>query len=118
MNKKLVPLLVSIGLVISPMILAETMIRWTLNTSVQRAVEVAPEMKTADAEIGKQKGKLEQADAWPNPSISVQVDNTLGLEDATGGYSLTQFAISQPLPFGRLTHQRKQAEAEDRKSVV
>lgn len=112
MNKILVPLLVSIVLVISPMILAEPMSRWTLNTSIQRAVEVAPEMKTADAEIGKQKGKLEQADAWPNPSISVQVDNKLGLEDATGGYSLTQFAISQPLPFGRLTHQHKQAEAD------
>lgn len=111
MNKILVPLLASISLVLSPMVLAETTPRWTLKTSMQRAVEVAPEMKTADAEIGKQKGKLEQADAWPNPSISIQADNTLGLEDTNGGYDVTQFAISQALPFSRLTHQRKQAEA-------
>ena len=112
MNKILVPLLVSSGLVISQMTFAESTPRWTLNTSIQRAVEVAPEIKTADAEIEKQKGNLEQAAAWPNPSISVQVDNTLGLEDATGGYTVTQFAVSQALPFSRLSHQSNQAEAD------
>lgn len=84
---------------------------WTLESSIQRVVDIAPEMQTADAEIGKQQGKLEQADTWPNPSISIQVDDTLGLEDATGGYDVTQFSISQPLPLGRLEHQRRQAEA-------
>lgn len=112
MYKILVPLLVSAGWVVSPMSLAESSPRWTLNTSIQRAVEIAPEIKTADAEISKQKGKLEQADAWPNPNISVQVDNKLGLENASGGYDVTQIAISQALPFGRLTHQRNQAEAD------
>jgi len=112
MYKILIPLLMSVGFVISPTSLAESTPRWTLNTSIQRAVEVAPELKTAAAEINRQKGKLEQADAWPNPSISVQVDDTLGLENASGGYDVTQFAISQALPLGRLTHQRTQAEAD------
>jgi len=112
MNKTLVPLLMSVGLLTSPLTFAESTPRWTLNTSIQRALEVAPEMKAAAAEIGKQQGKLEHADAWPNPNISVQVDNKLGLEDASGGYGISQVAISQALPFGRLTHQRKQAEAE------
>lgn len=79
--------------------------------SIQRVMEVAPEMKTADAEIGKQQGKLEQAGAWPNPSVTIQVDDKLGIEDDSGGYDVTQFAISQPLPLDRLKHQRKQAEA-------
>ncbi len=111
MSKLLIPLLVGAGLVISPLTWAESTQRLTLAASIQRAVEVAPEMKTADAEIGKQQGKLEQADAWPNPSISIQVDDTMGLDDAAGGYDFTEFAISQPLPFGRLGHQRQQAEA-------
>jgi len=112
MYKIIIPLLVSAGLVISPLTWAEPIPDWTLSTSIQRALEVAPEMKTADAEIGKQQGKLEQADAWPNPNISIKVDDTLGLDDTTGGYDFTEFAISQALPFGRLGHQRRQAEAE------
>lgn len=112
MKNILVPLLVSSGLVISQMTFAESTSRWTLNTSIQRAVEFAPEIKMADAEIDKQKGNLEQATAWPNPSVSVQVDNKLGLEDTTGGYTVTQFAVSQPLPFSRLSHQRNQAKAD------
>ena len=112
MYKILVPLLVSAGLVISPLTWAESTQRWTLGASIQRVMEVAPEMKTVDAEIGKQQGKLEQANAWPNPSISIQVDDTLGLDDTSGGYDVTEFAFSQSLPIGRLAHQRRQAEAD------
>lgn len=111
MIKTWVPLLLSIGLIASPLSLAETTSDWTLKTSIQRALEVAPEMKIADAEIGKQEGKLEQANAWPNPEISIQVDDGLGLEDASGGYDVTELSISQAIPLGRLGHQRKQAEA-------
>jgi len=85
---------------------------WTLNSSIQQAMKVAPEVKVADAEIGRQRGNLEQAGAWPNPSVSVLVDDTLGLEDNRGGYDATQFSISQSLPITRLSHQREQAEAE------
>lgn len=99
-------------LCITPMpVLAQPQESWTLEQSIRHAVEIAPEMKTADAEIGKQRGKLQQAGAWPNPSISIQVSDKLGIVDAAGGYDVTQFAISQPLPLGRLAHQRKQAAA-------
>lgn len=111
MSMRWTSLLVNIGLVISLPTWAESTPRWTLDTSIRRAVEVAPEMKTANAEFGKQQGKLEHASDWPNPSVTIQVDDKLGIEDAAGGYDITQFAISQPLPFGRLTHQRNQAEA-------
>ncbi len=111
MNKKLILLLVSVGMLFSPLILAEQATRWTLSASVQRGVKIAPEIKAADAEISQQEGKLEQAGAWPNPQLSIQVDNTLGLEDAAGGYSVTEFAISQPLPFSRLKNQSRQASA-------
>lgn len=112
MYKIWLPLLVSAGLAIAPSTWAQPAPRWTLGTSIQRALEVAPEMKTTDAEIGKQQGKLEQASAWPNPSISIQVDDTLGLDDTSGGYDVTEFALSQALPIGRLAHQRRQAEAD------
>ncbi len=111
MNKILVFFLLAIGLVFSPISVAEPAQRWTLGASIKRVVQVAPEMKTADAEINKQQGELEQAGAWPNPNISIQVDDSLGLEDASGGYELTQISISQALPWGRLSDQRKQAEA-------
>lgn len=83
----------------------------TLEQSIRRAIEIAPEMKSADAKIGKQQGALEQAGAWPNPSISVQVDDSLRAAGASGGYGVTEFSISQALPFTRLAHQRQQAEA-------
>jgi len=71
MNKIKAFLFVSAGLVVSPLTLAESASLWTLNSSIQHAMKVAPEMKVATAEIGKQQGKLEQADAWPNPSVSL-----------------------------------------------
>ncbi len=117
MTKILIPSLLSVALAASlltlaPLTLASPESRWTLGASIQRALEVAPEIKAADAAIGKQQGKLEQASAWPNPSVSIQVDETLGLESSSGGYNVTQLEISQPIPMGRLKHQRTQAEAE------
>ena len=102
----------SAGLLHSSLTWANTPPSWTLIKSIQRAFDIAPEIKTADAEVGKQQGKLEEADAWPNPSVELQMDNSLGLEEADGSYDVTRMAISQPLPFGRLTHQRQQAGAE------
>ncbi len=83
----------------------------TLEKSIRRIVKIAPEMKAADAEIGKQQGKWEQVDAWPNPSISIQVADNLSREVGGRGYDVTELAISQPLPLGRLVYQRQQAEA-------
>lgn len=104
-----------IGFALSSILAASFLVQaqeiWTLEKSIRRVLEVAPEIQTADAEIGIRQGALQQADDWPNPSIELQVDDKLGSEDAAGGYDFTQLAISQPLPMNRLAHQRSQAEA-------
>lgn len=92
-------------------VLAAQAQKLTLEQSVQRAVAVAPEMKVATAEVGKQKGMLERAGAWPNPTVSLQADDNLKREENGSGYSFTEFSVSQPIPIGRLEKQRKQAEA-------
>lgn len=112
MNIYILFLWVCFGLVFSASIRAESSLLWTLDSSVQRALEVAPEMKTADAEVGKKQGGLQQAGAWPNPNLEIQVDDNLGLESGSGGYDLTRMAITQALPFGRLSDQHTQAAAE------
>jgi len=111
MYKQLILLFMSSGALMSANAWSQDVTQWTLNSSIQRALQVAPEIKTADAEIGIQRGKQEEADAWPNPTISVQVDDKLGINDGRGGYDVTELAISQALPFSRLSHQRKQANA-------
>jgi len=111
MNKKVIFLWMSFWLIFSASVRAEASLFWTLDSSVQRAMEVAPEMKTADAEVGKKQGALQQAGAWPNPSLDIQMDDNLGIEDGSGGYDMTRMAISQALPLGRLADQHKQASA-------
>jgi len=83
----------------------------TLEDSIRRVAEIAPEMKAANAKIGMQHGKWELADAWPNPSISIVADDTLKRDVGGRGYNVTEFSISQPLPIGRLAYQRRQAKA-------
>ncbi len=85
---------------------------WTLKSSVQRVLEVAPEKRAAEAEIVARQGGLNQAHAWPNPTIEVGASNAMGKDDGAGGTDLNQLSISQPLPLsGRLGQQRKQAKA-------
>lgn len=84
---------------------------WSLVVSNRRALDVAPELRAAEAEIAAREAELEQAEAWPNPTIDVRADNRLGIEDGSGGSSLTQIALSQPLPLRRIERQRAVAEA-------
>ncbi|MCW9023184.1 MAG: TolC family protein [Gammaproteobacteria bacterium] len=112
MQKIFIALLLSTGVLMSFNINAQTTQKWSLINSIQRAIEVVPELGTADAQIGKQQAELEQANAWPNPTIDIQVDDKLGLDDNSGGYDVTEFAISQPLPIGRLKDQRNMAQAQ------
>lgn len=84
---------------------------WTLESSVERAVSVAPEVRAGAAGVAVRAGELRQAGAWPNPSIDLRADGTLGQEDGRGGTDLTRAGISQPLPFRRLARQRAAAEA-------
>lgn len=90
---------------------AET-VAWTLESATRRALEAAPELRAARAEIEARKGALTQAGAWPNPSIDLRADRKLGIEDGHGGTDPTQVAITQPLPLTRLARQRNQAEAQ------
>ena len=89
---------------------ADTVI-WTLESSIERALAIAPELRAAEAEAAARAGELTQAGAWPNPTIDLRADEKLGLEDGRGGYNVNQVSITQPLPLRRLAHQRRAAEA-------
>lgn len=84
---------------------------WTLESSIEQAITVAPELRMAEAEVGARAAERVQAGAWPNPSVEVRTDEKLGLEDGRGGYDVNQISITQPLPLRRLSRQRQAAEA-------
>ena len=84
---------------------------WTLESSIQQATTVAPELRAAEAEVNVRAGELKQAGAWPNPNVYLRADDRLGQEDGRGGTSLTEIALSQPLPLRRLARQRAMAGA-------
>ncbi len=84
--------------------------QWTLEAAIERALEVAPETRVADAEVAVRVGELKQAGAWPNPTVEVRADNKLGQEDERGGTDFTQLVFSQPLPWRRLGRERQVAE--------
>lgn len=94
-----------------PALLAATPSDWTLESAIARAIEAAPETRAGAAEVAVRASELTQAGAWPNPTLEVRADNTLGLEDGRNGTDLTQIALSQPLAFARLSRQRRQAES-------
>ena len=86
---------------------------WTLETSIKRVLEVAPEGREAEANIRGRQGALKQAGAWPNPQIEFRGDNEIEKDEGSGGGSFTQFRFSQPLPVtGRLKHRKAVARAE------
>src|SRR3990170_679069 len=84
---------------------------WTLESSVRRVLEVAPEIRAAGAEVQARRGELTQAGSWPNPTIDLRADDRLGQEDGRGGKDFTQLALSQPLPLRRVPRERAAAEA-------
>src|SRR3989344_7317947 len=84
---------------------------WTLESAIRRAMEIAPEMRAADAEVTAREAELTQAGNWPNPTIDLRADDRLGQEDGRGGTDFPQFALSQPLPLRRVSRERAVAEA-------
>lgn len=84
---------------------------WTLNSSIERAYQYAPEIKLAENEREARQAAVENAAFWPNPTVDVRVDNKLGLDDGSGGYDVTDVGITQPIPLKRLKHQKDFAEA-------
>lgn len=84
---------------------------WTLESATRQALETAPELRAARAEIEARAGELTQAGSFPNPSIDLRADDRLGQADGRGGTDFTQLALSQPLPLRRVPRERAVAEA-------
>ncbi|MDO8413695.1 MAG: TolC family protein [Gallionellaceae bacterium] len=84
---------------------------WTLTASVQRALDVAPELRAAQAEIAVRAGELSQAGAWPNPTIELRADEKKSIEtqNRRGVLRLNQITLTQPIPLRRLEPQRRAA---------
>lgn len=104
-------LLTGVSLVFLPVLATAQGDAWTLESATQRAMEIAPEIRTADAGVAARESELTQAGSFPNPTIEARADDKLGIEDGQGGTDLTQLALSQPLPLRRLSRQRAAAEA-------
>lgn len=71
---------------------------FTLESSLQRALDLAPELRAADAAIAEKEGTLQRATAWPNPNIELRVDDRIGKETGAGGIKFSQLAVSQAVP--------------------
>ncbi len=84
---------------------------WTLESATRRVLEVAPERHQSDAVVQTRQEELTLAGSWPNPSIDLRADDRVGQMSGQGGTSLSQLALSQPLPFRRLARQRTAAES-------
>src|SRR4030067_2382819 len=53
---------------------------WTLESAIRRAMEIAPEMRAADANVQAIQGELTQAGALANPSMSRRAGGSLRRE--------------------------------------
>ena len=83
---------------------------WTLEAAARRVLENAPERRQSEAAIEMRLMELNQAGNWPNPNVDLRTDNRIGQLSGQGGTTLTQIALSQPLPIRRLAYQRAAAE--------
>ena len=102
---------VAMALALTPAANASETNVWTLASTLTRLVEVAPELRAADANVAARQGELTQAGSWPNPTIDLRADDRLGQEDGRGGTGFTQLALSQPLPLRRVPRERAVAAA-------
>jgi len=106
---------VSLGMLSSQSIAANStkqiMQQWTLESSIQQAMMVAPELKKSVTTIGASEADMQMSSLWPDPSIEFRVDNKLGKDDGRGGYDLTDVTISQAIPISRLANQKLSAES-------
>lgn len=99
------------GIVLAPLP-AQARETWTLERSVQRVLEIAPEAGIARDEVAAREGAHRQAGSWPNPDVELRADDKIGKDEGDGGSDLTQFVLSQPLPLGgRLGYGREIAES-------
>ena len=85
---------------------------WSLETAVRRALAVAPEVEAAAADVAARTGELARAEAWANPRVEARAGDRLSRDQGTSGYDLIEYGLTQPLPFGRRSAERRQARAE------
>jgi len=84
---------------------------WTLESSIQQALCISPELKKSLEEINLRQVDASLSSMWPDPSIELRVDNKLGQDDNSGGYDLTDITISQEIPLSRIKYQQSVSEA-------
>ncbi|NOQ88210.1 MAG: hypothetical protein GQ550_04740, partial [Gammaproteobacteria bacterium] len=85
--------------------------KWTLQSSVQQAIETSPELKKSIAELGVRQADINLSSMWPDPEVGFRVDNKMGLDDGAGGYDLTDVLIRQSIPMSRIKYQENAASA-------
>lgn len=85
--------------------------QWTLQSSVQQAIETSPELKKSIAELGVRQADINLSSLWPDPEIGFKVDNKMGQDDGAGGYDLTDITIRQSIPMSRIKYQEEVASA-------
>ena len=85
---------------------------WTLESSIQQVLKVSPIMGAADAQVKSSEGRFNQSGAWPNPVVELTGSNKLGINEDIGGNDLTQIAVTQAIVLGRLSDERRGADAE------
>jgi cobalt-zinc-cadmium efflux system outer membrane protein len=85
--------------------------QWTLQSSVQQAIETSPELKKSIAELGVRQADINLSSLWPDPEIGFRVDNKMGQDDGAGGYDLTDILIRQSIPLSRIKYQEEAASA-------
>jgi len=94
---------------VTPVVYAK---HWTLQSSVAQAMIVSPELRQSSAKIGKRNADLQLSEMWPDPNISLKVDNQVGLDTGTGDYALSEISISQDIPLSRIKFQKSVAQAQ------
>lgn len=86
--------------------------QWDLISSINEALLQAPHLRAAVAEINARQSQLNEADNWPNPRVIVAVDDTVSLEQGNDGYAFSKLDLIQPIPFGRLGAETRQAQSQ------
>lgn len=95
----------------APISVAESTM-WTLAASLRRAIEIAPEVRIANAEVAVRASELRGAGLWPVPTVDFRADQKLALEKGGNGLNLRYVALSQALPLSRLPYQQRAAESQ------
>lgn len=85
--------------------------QWSLESSVQQAMQASPELKQSGAEIGARQQEINMSGMWPDPEIAFRVDNKMGQDDGAGGYDLSDVVVRQAIPVSRIKYQESAAEA-------